>query len=42
MGGAGAALTPAQSVGDMRRTLATLTPAQNGSFLNHDGSTIAW
>jgi NAD(P)-dependent dehydrogenase (short-subunit alcohol dehydrogenase family) len=42
MGGAGAALTPAQSVADMRRTLAALTPAQTGSFLNHDGSPIDW
>lgn len=42
IGGAGAPLTPAQSVADMRRTLAALTPAQTGSFLNHDGSAIAW
>lgn len=42
MGGAGAALTPRQSVADMRSTLAALTPAQNGSFLNHDGSAIPW
>ncbi len=42
MGGAGADLTPAQSVADMRRTLAALTPAQNGSFLNHDGTPLAW
>ena len=42
MGGAGADLTPAQSVADMRRTLGGLTPAQNGSFLNHDGTPLAW
>ena len=42
MGGAGAALTPERSVSDMRRTLAALVPAQTGSFLNHDGSPIAW
>lgn len=42
MGGAGADLTPAQSVADMRRTLAGVTPAQNGSFLNHDGTPLAW
>jgi hypothetical protein len=42
MGGAGASLTPARSVADMRRTIAGLTPAQNGSFLNHDGSAIPW
>jgi NAD(P)-dependent dehydrogenase (short-subunit alcohol dehydrogenase family) len=42
MGGADATLTPARSVADMRRTIAALTPAQNGSFLNHDGSAIPW
>ena len=42
MGGAGAELTPARSVADMRRTLAGVEPAQSGSFLNHDGSPIAW
>ncbi|MDP9046321.1 MAG: SDR family oxidoreductase [Pseudomonadota bacterium] len=42
MGGPGAALTPERSVSDMRRTLAALTPAQNGCFLNHDGTPIAW
>jgi NAD(P)-dependent dehydrogenase (short-subunit alcohol dehydrogenase family) len=42
MGGAQADLTPERSVADMRRTLAALTPAQTGSFLNHDGSAIAW
>ncbi len=42
MGGPGADLTPAKSVADMRRTVAALTPAQNGSFLNHDGTLLAW
>jgi NAD(P)-dependent dehydrogenase (short-subunit alcohol dehydrogenase family) len=42
MGGAQADLTPQQSVGDLRRVLAGLTPAQNGSFLNHDGTPIPW
>ena len=42
MGGALAELTPQRSVADMRRTLAALTPAQTGSFLNHDGRAIAW
>lgn len=42
MGGAGADLTPEQSISDLRRTLASLTPAQTGSFLNHDGTTIDW
>jgi len=42
MGGAGADLTPQQSVSDMRRTLAAVKPTQTGSFLNHDGSAIPW
>jgi NAD(P)-dependent dehydrogenase (short-subunit alcohol dehydrogenase family) len=42
MGGEAAELTPHRSVADMRRTLAGLTPAQTGSFLNHDGSALAW
>ena len=42
MGGPQADLTPQKSVADMRRTLAGLTPAQTGSFLNHDGSAIGW
>ncbi len=42
MGGAGADISTAQSVADMRRVLAALTPADNGRFINHDGSTIAW
>ena len=31
-----------KSVADMRRVIASLTPADNGRFLNHDGSPIAW
>ncbi|HUG24731.1 SDR family oxidoreductase [Piscinibacter sp.] len=42
MGGAGADLPVEQSVADMRRVLAGLTPADNGRFLNHDGSPIEW
>ncbi len=42
MGGAHATLTPQKSVADMRATLARVTPDQNGSFLNHDGSAILW
>jgi NAD(P)-dependent dehydrogenase (short-subunit alcohol dehydrogenase family) len=42
MGGAGADLSPEQSVGDMRRTLAALKAQHNGRFLNHDGSELAW
>jgi NAD(P)-dependent dehydrogenase (short-subunit alcohol dehydrogenase family) len=42
MGGAGADLDVATSVADMRRTLAALTPADNGAYLNHDGQPLAW
>jgi NAD(P)-dependent dehydrogenase (short-subunit alcohol dehydrogenase family) len=42
MGGAGADLTVERSVADMRRVIAGLGPADNGRFLNHDGTPIAW
>ena len=42
MGGAGADLTPAQSVSDMRGVIKGLRPADSGRFLNHDGSAIDW
>jgi NAD(P)-dependent dehydrogenase (short-subunit alcohol dehydrogenase family) len=42
MGGAGADLSVEQSAADLRRTLAALTPADNGRFLNHDGQPLAW
>ena len=42
MGGAGADLAVDASVADMRRTIAALTAADNGSFLNHDGKPIPW
>jgi hypothetical protein len=42
MGGAGADLDVATSVADMRRTLAALTAADNGAYLNHDGQPLAW
>ncbi|MBA4177315.1 MAG: short chain dehydrogenase [Leptothrix sp. (in: Bacteria)] len=42
MGGAEADLDPVGSVADMRRTLAALTPALNGAFLNHDGTLLPW
>jgi NAD(P)-dependent dehydrogenase (short-subunit alcohol dehydrogenase family) len=42
MGGPGAALEAAASVADMRATLARLRAADNGRFLNHDGSAIQW
>jgi NAD(P)-dependent dehydrogenase (short-subunit alcohol dehydrogenase family) len=42
MGGSGAPLTVEQSVSDLRATLARLDASANGSFLNHDGTPIAW
>ena len=42
MGGSGADLDVATSVADMRRTLAALTVADNGSFFNHDGKALSW
>lgn len=42
MGGASADLDVSQSVSDMRHLIATLSPADNGRFLEHDGATIAW
>ena len=42
MGGPGADIDVQTSVGDMRRTLAALKPADNGGFFNHDGTPLAW
>jgi NAD(P)-dependent dehydrogenase (short-subunit alcohol dehydrogenase family) len=42
MGGSGADLSPDQSVTNLRRVIAGLTRADNGRFLNHDGSSIVW
>ena len=42
MGGSGADLEVATSVADMRRTLAALKAADNGSFFNHDGTALDW
>lgn len=42
MGGTGAELEVHRSVADIRRTLAGLTAAANGSFLNHDGTPLVW
>ena len=42
MGGAQADLDVASSARDLRATLAGLTPADNGRFLNHDGQPLAW
>lgn len=42
MGRAGALIDVATSVSGMRSTLAALQPAQNGSFLQFDGTPLAW
>jgi NAD(P)-dependent dehydrogenase (short-subunit alcohol dehydrogenase family) len=42
MGGDEAPLLPQESVTGMRKVIANLTMAQSGSFLNFDGSNIAW
>lgn len=42
MGGPDAAITVQHSVADLRATVARLTPADNGRFLNHDGSALPW
>jgi NAD(P)-dependent dehydrogenase (short-subunit alcohol dehydrogenase family) len=42
MGGAGATTPVAESVANLRKTLAGLTAADNGSFLNYDGTPIPW
>lgn len=35
-------LAPEESVADLRRVIAALVPADNGSFINHDGTPIDW
>ena len=42
MGGADADLDVARSAADLRATLAALTPADHGRFLNHDGQPLDW
>ena len=42
MGGAGADLDASESIAGMRRVLAGLDAARNGSFLNYDGTPIEW
>jgi NAD(P)-dependent dehydrogenase (short-subunit alcohol dehydrogenase family) len=42
MGGSDADLGVEESVASLRRTLAGLTAADNGRYLNHDGHAIAW
>jgi NAD(P)-dependent dehydrogenase (short-subunit alcohol dehydrogenase family) len=42
MGGQDADLSVEQSAKGIRQTLADLTPAANGSYLNYDGTPIPW
>ena len=42
MGGAGAEITPEQSVGDMRRLIERLAIEDSGRFLRRDGSELPW
>ncbi|HEY1043235.1 MAG TPA: SDR family oxidoreductase [Telluria sp.] len=42
MGGQSATLSAEDSVKGLRATLASLTPADNGKFLNYDGKPIPW
>ena len=42
MGGAGADIDVGVSVSGLRRTLAQLDAAHSGSFLNYDGTSLAW
>ena len=42
MGGAGADLTAEQSVDGLRKTLAGIAKADNGHFINYDGTPIPW
>lgn len=42
MGGAGAAIDVETSAAGIRKTLANLSPDDNGRFLNYDGTPIAW
>ena len=42
MSGAGAEITPEQSVSDMRRLIDGLTMDQTGKFLRRNGSELAW
>ncbi len=42
MGGPEADLSPQDSVAHLRRTLAALGPADNGAYLNYDGTPLPW
>ena len=42
MGGPNATQSPEESVGALRRLIASLTPEHTGTFLNYDGAEYAW
>ena len=42
MGGAGADLSPVESVTAIRRRIGRLAPGDNGKFLNYDGGVLPW
>ena len=42
MGGKGATLTPETSVSAIRKTIATLSPSDNGRYINYAGAEIPW
>jgi NAD(P)-dependent dehydrogenase (short-subunit alcohol dehydrogenase family) len=42
LGGQGATLEPADSVANLRRLVARLSPDDSGRFIRHDGTRIAW
>lgn len=42
MGGPAALYSPEDSVANVRRTVAGLTPADSGKFLNRDGTPLPW
>jgi NAD(P)-dependent dehydrogenase (short-subunit alcohol dehydrogenase family) len=42
MGGAGASLTPPESVAALRKLIENLGPPQSGKFFHHDGSELPW
>ena len=42
MGGTGADIDAAESIAGLRKALAGLDAAGNGSFLNYDGAPLAW
>lgn len=42
LGGQGATLEAADSVANLRRLIARLTPTDSGCYIRHDGTPIAW